>query len=448
MASPAKSSEWPPKLRTVLPIFPPPEPLQQPTLPSPPRKPAFSVPYTLSTHLVPATYLRTTKPVPIPDYTFLPSATKAEKKRIVLQTTQTLFKLRGELGRQSDGHPQALWNCLNRYVRHDLKEANDRTGITLFLAHANGFPKEIWEPMLDRLLSSQAGKIIEEVWAWEAVQHGDAGLINAASASGTFDWSDNARDIVNFLSNFLPTRATNGDLPTRLTRVPEREVKERLEAGFHRRRVVFVGHSLGGTSLSFAACLYPALCTSLVLIDPIILETPTEVESGAGRKGIQMMIGGAISRRNEWPSREAVLTGFLESPFFRAWDPSVLKVYIECATYTTPSGTTKLKMPGILEAIVFADFYTAMEVFRHFHTLDKNIPLRCILPGKDEAMGIPGGSVKWVELRPTNSTNVKIPGTGHLIPHEAPRELADDLAEYLLQSFHLADSSDIVKPKL
>jgi len=36
-----------------------------------------------------------------------------------------------------------LWNCVNRYVNKD-REVKVRTkGITLFLVHATGFPKEV-----------------------------------------------------------------------------------------------------------------------------------------------------------------------------------------------------------------------------------------------------------------------------------------------------------------
>lgn len=40
------------------------------------------------------------------------------------------------------GYPRVLWNCLNRYVRKGLNGSN-RTGVTLFLASGNGFPKEV-----------------------------------------------------------------------------------------------------------------------------------------------------------------------------------------------------------------------------------------------------------------------------------------------------------------
>ena len=134
--------------------------------------------------------------------------------------------------------------------------------------------------MLAHLLSSQAAvSLIDEVWSWEAIQHGDAALVNSPSASGVceilpfeslishlwllflvcpfekqVDWTDNARDIVNFLVNFLPSKTVNTDnddaspMPTHLPRVTSQETQARLKVGFRSRRVVVVGHSMGGCS--------------------------------------------------------------------------------------------------------------------------------------------------------------------------------------------------------
>ena len=42
---------------------------------------------------------------------------------------------------------------------------------------------QIWEPTIGRLLCSPACRVIDEIWVWEAVHHGDAGIINSAKAS-------------------------------------------------------------------------------------------------------------------------------------------------------------------------------------------------------------------------------------------------------------------------
>jgi hypothetical protein len=124
--------------RPLLPIFPPPEPFNKPSLPSPPRKPAFNAPYILTTHIFPAAHLRTSAHVLVPSPP-PQNVNKAEKLEFCKQTVRQLRNIRTTMDPQ--GEPQVLWNCANRYVRTDL--TNRRTGVTLFFAHANGFPKEV-----------------------------------------------------------------------------------------------------------------------------------------------------------------------------------------------------------------------------------------------------------------------------------------------------------------
>ena len=130
-------------VRDTLPIYPPPLGTfdSMPVLPSPPRKPAFDAPFTLTTHLFPATYLRTTRPIPLPK---LPAsgATREERSRVLAESTLQLLDWSNDTDAVTDGYPLVLWNCVNRYARKDLDLSN-KTGLTLFFAHANGFPKEV-----------------------------------------------------------------------------------------------------------------------------------------------------------------------------------------------------------------------------------------------------------------------------------------------------------------
>lgn len=186
----------------LLPVYPPPFLPTPPELPSPPRSPALDtrVPYVLSTHIVPAAYLRTTPYVPTPPGP-PEGAIKSERRQFLLKTRNELLQIRRSAAakRQSgelEWCARLFWNCINRYVKKDLDQSLKSQGITLFFAHANGFPKEvslvslllmshllirpkIWEPTLQHLLSSPAGQLIDEVWSWESIQHGDSALLNA-----------------------------------------------------------------------------------------------------------------------------------------------------------------------------------------------------------------------------------------------------------------------------
>ena len=130
-------------VRDTLPIYPPtPGNFDStPLLPSPSRKPAFDAPFTLTTHLFPATYLRTTRLVPLPKLPVV-GTIKEERRRVLAETATQLLVWSNDTSAVTDGYPLVLWNCVNRYVKKDLDLSN-KTGVTLFFAHANGFPKEV-----------------------------------------------------------------------------------------------------------------------------------------------------------------------------------------------------------------------------------------------------------------------------------------------------------------
>lgn len=139
----------------LLPATVPPLPEQLPSLPSPQRRPAFSIQsqYELKTHLVPAAYPRVTPYIPDvqpPEW----SDDKEKWKASVEKVTEEVMgwkrqQYEGKLpgGVEGHGSTRLLWNCVNRYVRKGSKPKGhgNNTGkpLTLFFAHANGLHKEV-----------------------------------------------------------------------------------------------------------------------------------------------------------------------------------------------------------------------------------------------------------------------------------------------------------------
>jgi hypothetical protein len=102
----------------------------------------FNDSYTVSTHLVPAACPRLTPDIPLPAAPEF-STNASERKRNFRQAETEILKLhelfvQGKLS--GEGSEKILWNCVNRYARKATAREN---GLTLFLAHANGFPKEV-----------------------------------------------------------------------------------------------------------------------------------------------------------------------------------------------------------------------------------------------------------------------------------------------------------------
>ncbi|PCH38438.1 hypothetical protein WOLCODRAFT_130894 [Wolfiporia cocos MD-104 SS10] len=401
-------------------------------LPSPPRS-FLDKEFVLTTHLIPAAVPRTIPDVPLP---VQPAWTpdKEQWKAAVSEMSDGMVAMRykqwnGELILPPSR--KQLWACLNRYVRKD----NNGNGVTLFFAHANGFPKEIWEPALLRLLeahrTSHATYAIDEIWAWEAVNHGDACLINANNLSGMYDWQDNSRDMLQFLLYYLPSTSSSSALPTHLPRLRESTAQRRKSYGIETRTLIGVGHSLGGCTITRAAVAEQRLFSSLILVDPIIRPYPVGPLIGGRTRAF---LPGAIQRQHRWTSRDEARKKFLSSPFFAAWDSAVLEVYLECGLYDDPDGGVKLKMSGIHEALTFSETMTPFETWDLVDALDPQIELRWIVPGKNppEDAGI---REQLVWRRPTNSSNIIITSSDHLITQEKPAELAGEIHAFLERKY-------------
>lgn len=89
------------------------------------------------------------------------------------------------------------------------------------------------------------------------------------------------------------------------------------------------------------------------------------------------------------------------------------------------------------EAVVFAATLAQFEVFQRMPGLDERIELRWVVPGKSGAgeLGEPGSTHMRVWVRPKNSSNARIPNSGHLIPQEAPRELAQEVDMFIQRKY-------------
>lgn len=410
----------------LFPLQEPPQPLEYPALPCPPRDHRFTSTYTVSTHLIPAAFPRVTTFVPLPP---VPGHESKDERSarvnryanefLALQTQHTPDK--------SEPQPTALWTVLNRYARADCG-----TGLTLLLLHANGLHKETFEPTLRHLFEAADNEKryqIDEIWALDAVQHGDSGLVNAQNLGSLFTWGDNARDVLNFILHFLPEEATPLVLPTNLPRVPLETSEARKRLGLARRKLVVVGHSLGGCSAVLAAHSVPAPFSGLILVDPVI-----KPGSEAGSQQLREYVMGALSRRSAWQTREEAYSLFRKSPFFGSWDPDVLRMYVEYALIEDASGQIRLKCTNFQEAAVFADGTRPIEALSALPHVDERIPVKWLVPSSEASvLGDYETMQEIIWSRPENTSNSLISTATHLMVQDSPREVAQEVHEFLLK---------------
>ncbi|KAH9988077.1 Alpha/beta hydrolase family-domain-containing protein [Russula compacta] len=394
----------------LLPLQAPPEPLDA---------------YTITTHLIPAAFPRSSPFIPVP--AFPNHESRDERGARIRQYTSELLSLQAQhVPNDTRVRPTVLWSVLNRYVR-----TSSGGGLTLLLLHPNGLHKETFEPTLHHLLQAadeDKQYQIDEVWALDAVQHGDSGLVNAQDLGALFIWSDHARDILNFILHFLPEIVTPSALPTHLAKVPIEVSKARERRGFTNRKLIVVGHSFSGCAAVLAAHSSPAPFSGLVLVDPVIMPPSLDRD-----EVLRQLIVGALARRSIWPSREEAYSLLSKSPFFGAWDPGVLKNYVNYALVEDSSGQVSLKCTNVQEAVVFADGIRSKEAWSALPQVDNRIAIKWLVPSCEESVLQSYELVQEaVWRRPENATNTVVSKAAHLVTQDSPRQVAQGLHDFLL----------------
>ncbi|EJD39411.1 hypothetical protein AURDEDRAFT_171604 [Auricularia subglabra TFB-10046 SS5] len=315
-------------------------------------------------------------------------------------------------------HGEVLWTVSERYVRPDATGAS----VTLVCAHASGLHKETFDETLRHLLASGSpgGRVINEVWALDAVAQGESGRMNAGALPDIYDWTDNVRDILNFIVAYLPASPGRA-LPSVLPRVSDPEIDHRNIYGLSERKLVALGHSMGGACMALAVSELPSLFDSLVLVDPF-MAAPAHQDAVYTTR-----VSGALRRRDGWPSRARAAASLARTPFFGKWHPAALHSYVSHALYDSPSGEVRLKCTPYQEAASYAERRIAANAWHRLAEIPARVALFWILAGgnANDLTGGDEGTPHTVWRRPVNSTNVRVPGAGHMEQPEA-------LGKYLL----------------
>lgn len=197
----------------------------------------------------------------------------------------------------ANSQDETLFLAIKQYIPKD--NVSPQPGdVTIIGAHANGFPKELYEPLwADIHAAAKAQGIrIRGIWIADVANQGYSGEINELALGNEPSWSDHGRDLLH------------------MTNVFRKEMQ---------RPLIGVGHSFGANCLTHLSLLHPRLLTTLVLFDATI----TQFGFKSGGPGVSTAQISAF-RRDTWPSAEAAAEGFRRSPFYKSWDPRVLDAWI------------------------------------------------------------------------------------------------------------------------
>ncbi|RYC62341.1 hypothetical protein CHU98_g3875 [Xylaria longipes] len=297
--------------------------------------------------------------------------------------------------------------------------------VTILAAHANGFPKELYEALwadLHAQAASGGGFRIRGIWIADASNQGYSGEMNEARLGDDPCWHDHTRDLLHLTNVF------RDQMP---------------------RPLVGVGHSFGANIMTHLSLLHPRLLTSLVLLDPTIVALDASRAAGPGTTPARA----STFRRDVWPSKQEAVESFRRSPFYRSWDPRVLEAWNQNAIRELPTplypelpASASTKSPSdpasqTLEAAKVFPFYRSeggiifnalpavrpSVLFVHGSTSEVSEPdvraarlARCGI-GMGGSGGVKAGRV----------AEVLFEGKGHLFPMEIPAETAEHAARWI-----------------
>lgn len=205
---------------------------------------------------------------------------------------------------------QAEETVLHLHVKQyiPIDNPNPEAGdITIIGAHANGFPKELYEPLWEDLYlkAKKHNFRIRSIWIADVAHQGWSSALNEEHLGNDPSWFDHSRDLLHLIN-----------------------VKRDLMP----QPIIGMGHSMGGAQLVNLAYMHPRLLRTLVLIDPVI-QIYASVPEHVGPSPARL----STFRRDVWPSREAAAKGFKASKFYQRWDSRVLDRWIKYGLRDMPT---------------------------------------------------------------------------------------------------------------
>lgn len=125
----------------------------------------------------------------------------------------------------------------------------------------------------------------------------------------------------------------------------------RFSAGLGIEKPVLVGHSMGGTVMTFAEANFNLKAAGLILIEPIFF--PEDYYRVQVQVEDHPLAGKSLRRRNQWEDAAAVKAYLKSKPLFAQWEEEFLDLYIEHGTVPKQDFGLELTCPPPREAALF-----------------------------------------------------------------------------------------------
>ena len=276
-----------------------------------------------------------------------------------------------------------------------------QNGPALTFIHANGYPLDVYEPLLAPLLSDYrvVGYKLRPFWP-------------GTDPNQIRDWRNFRDDFLEFL-----TTDKGGIKPT-------------ISSG---NKVIAVGHSIGAMTSLLAAIERPELFHALVLLEPVIfprwyglilrLTAPFRLV-----RYFYPLIRQTIQRKTKFPDKQRMFDNYRKKQRFRRIGDDILMSYVEGLSQELPDGSIKLVYRPEWEARIYETAGIADRI--PWRKMDQVTCPVLVIRGEDSDTLGEDVFKAMVEMLP-EGRGITLAGAGHLAPLEKPVQTADLMLEFL-----------------
>jgi len=278
------------------------------------------------------------------------------------------------------------------------------TGQPLHFLHANGYPPDCYEPLLELLKTEYHvfGMLLRPLW-------------EDSKPESLHSWHPLSDDLRSFLASSTH-RATS-------------------------RPVIGVGHSIGAIVTLRAALRDPGKFKALVLIDPVLFVPRRLIlwhifrAIGLGDR-VHPLIAGAKKRRRTFDDLETVFRGYRNRNIFRYMRDENLRIYIEGMTRPTAAGKYELVYSPEWEAQIYRSGLRDFDIWGNLHKL--TVPTLFIRGAESDTFL--ENAAHLVKQKQPGAKVETLEKSTHLLPLERPKEVFEKMQSFL-QSLESGSSS-------
>ena len=195
------------------------------------------------------------------------------------------------------------------------------------------------------------------------------------------------------------------------------------------KNIIGIGHSLGGVLTLYAAVKRPDLFSKVILVDPTMLSPKLlfkfRLMKLFGFEARSFLVKGALRRKRNWESGQAAYEYFRGRQLFKNWSDEMIRAYSASITGPATDGGVQLIYPSEWEAQIYRTIPS--DVWKFAKLLQQPT---LVIRGETSNTFTADSEKAFRQANPQVSFEV-VPGAGHLVSQEKPKEIGRLMRDFL-----------------